>query len=121
MSKSIFYEELDKVTEPPFGQKARWIKEYFEMSVFGHEEDQSVAIFRLVRSLRDKIVHRDVISLSFDSKEKFINDIRLEWPTLKGITYHSLAETIGNEIHALFYRVLCQIYELKWDDYQKIA
>ncbi len=126
MSKSKFYEELDKVVEPPFDQKARWVKEYFATSVFGYEENQETSIFRndwgtLVRSLRDRIAHRDIINLSFDSKEKFINDVRLDWPTLKGITYHSLAETIGNEIHALFYRVLCHIYELKWDDYQKIA
>jgi len=45
----------------------------------------------------------------------------VEWPTLKGITYHLLAETIGNEMHALFHQGLCHIYELKWDDYQKIV
>lgn len=126
MSKSSFYVELDKVTDPPFDQKSQWMKNYFETKVFGQEENPKNSIIRndwgtLLRSLRDKVAHRDVINLSFDSKEKFINDIRLDWPTLKGITYHSLAETIGNGIHALFHQGLCHIYELKWDDYQKIA
>jgi len=126
MSKSKFYEELDKATESPFSQKAIWIKQYFDTNIFGQEENQDASIFRndwgtLLVSLRDRIAHRDVVNISLDSKEKFINDILLKWPTIKGITYHLLAETIGNEIHALFYKALCHIYELNWDDYQRIA
>lgn len=126
MSKSRFYDELDKVVEPSLAQKAKWIKQYFETRVFGYEENQETSISRndwgtLLRSLRDRISHRDVISLSFESKEKFIADIRLDWPTIKGLTYHSMAETIGNGIYTLFHQGLCHIYELKWDDYQRIA
>jgi hypothetical protein len=126
MSKTRFYEELDKVTEPSLAQKAEWIKQYFDIHVFGLKPDKTTSISRddwgtLLRSLRDRISHRDVISFSFDSKEKFIDDIRLDWPTIQGITYHSLAETIGNGIHSLFHQGLCHIYELNWDDYQRIA
>jgi len=126
MNKSKFYDELDKVNKPPFVEKARWIKQYFDAYVFGVEVKQQESIIRndwgtLLRSLRDKISHRDAISLSFDSEEKFIADIRLDWPTIKGITYHSMAETIGNGIHALFHQGLCHIYELKWDDYLGIT
>ncbi|HBG59675.1 MAG TPA: hypothetical protein PLX92_02280 [Anaerolineaceae bacterium] len=126
MKQSRFYDELDKVNEPPFVEKARWIKQYFDTNVFGFEEKQQKFIIRndwgtLLRSLRDRISHRDVISLSFDSEEKFIADIRLDWPTINGITYHSMAETIGNGIHALFYQGLCHIYELKWDDFLGIT
>ena len=126
MSQSRFFEELDRVAESPFVEKAKWMKQFFETNVFGYEETQDASVFRkdwgtLLKSLRDKIAHRDVISLSFDSREKFINDIRLDWPTLKGITYHSFAETIGNGMHELFYQGLCQIYELRWDDHQWVA
>ena len=126
MSKSKFYDELDKPVESPFSEKAKWIKQYFDTEVFGLEEKQDASIFRndwgtLLRSLRDRISHKDVINFSFDSKETFISDIQLDWPTIKGITYHSIAETIGNGIHALFHKGLCHIYELKWDDYQKIS
>ena len=55
--------------------------------------------------------------ISLDSNEKYMNDILLEWPTIKGITYHLFAETIGNGIHSLFHTCLCNIYELKWDNY----
>jgi len=125
MSKSKFFDELEKA-ESPFAEKAKWTKRYFETQVFGQEENENASIFRdnwgtLLRDLRNKIAHRDVIKLSFDSKEKFINDILLDWPTINGITYHSLAETVGNGMHALFYKVLCHIYELQWDDYQNIA
>lgn len=126
MSVTGFYDELDKANEPPFSQKAQWTRKYFDTEVFGHEENPAAEVSRkdwgtLVRSLRDKIAHRDVINLSFNSKENFINDIHLDWPTVKGITYHSFSETVGNGIHELFYKGLCQIYELRWDDYQEIA
>lgn len=126
MKQSRFYAELDKVKEPPFVEKAGWIKQYFDKNVFGTEENQQESIFRhdwgaLLKSLRDRISHRDIISLSFDSEEKFNADIRLNWPTINGITYHSMAETIGNGIHALFYQGLCHIYELKWDDFLGIT
>lgn len=126
MSKSRFYDELDKVVEPLFAPKAKWTKEYFDTYVFGHEENGGTSISRndwgtLLKSLRDRVSHRDVISLSFESKEKFIANIRLDWPTINELTYHSMAETIGNGIHALFHQGLCHIYELKWDDYLRIA
>lgn len=126
MGKSKFYDELDKVVGSPFNDKAIWLKKYFDTNVFGHEEDQNASIFRkdwgtLLISLRDKIAHRDAINISLDSKEKFIDDILLEWPTTKGITYHLLAETIGNGVHALFHQALCHIYGLDWDNYQRIA
>ncbi len=125
MSRSKFYQELDK-TKFSFKEKAKWVKKYFDTKVFGEVDIDNEAIFRddwgtLLKSLRDRIAHRDIIDLSFDSKEKFLNDILLDWPTIKEITYHQLAETVGNGIHALFYEVLCHVYELRWDDYQKIA
>lgn len=121
MSKATFENELKK-SGPPFSLKAKWVKDYFSSEVFGIENNNEAEIFRkdwgeLVRSLRDKIAHRDVIRKSFDSKEVFINNIRLEWPTLQKLTYHSFAETVGNGVHALFHKVLCHIYDLKWDDY----
>ncbi len=122
MSKSVFYNELSKPKELPFSNNAKWIKNYFENQVFGYEDNTEASIFRkdwgrLVRDLRNKIAHRDIILKSFDSEEKFINDIRLNWPTLNKITYHSFSEIIGNGIHALFTKGLCHIYELNWDDY----
>ena len=126
MSKSRFYSELDKVEAPPFTERAQWMKIYFDTKVFGEEGSKGASIIRddwgsLLRDLRNKIAHRDTINLSFGSKEKFINDILLDWPTLSGITYHLLAETIRNGMHSLFHEALCHIYELKWDDYQKYA
>ncbi|MCB0110883.1 MAG: hypothetical protein KDE53_33415 [Caldilineaceae bacterium] len=126
MSQSVFYGELHKVEESPFAHKAQWINEYFDNNVFGYEENPDEKHFRkdwgaLVKSLRDRIAHRDVISLSFDSEERYANDIRLDWPTLKGFTYHSISEMVGNGIHSLFRLGLCHIYELTWDGYLLVA
>ncbi|MHB0988050.1 MAG: hypothetical protein ACYC3P_05200 [Bellilinea sp.] len=126
MNRSRFIGELSNVIEPAFAPKAKWIKQYFDTHVFGKEENKNTSFIRkdwgiLLSSLRDKVTHRDVIGLSFESKEEFIDNIRLDWPTINELTYHSLAETIGNGIHALFHQGLCHIYELKWDDYQRIA
>lgn len=122
MSESIFYNELNNNNYPPFSLKAKWLDNYFKNEVFGHEEDPTTKIFRkdwgcLIKSLRDKVAHRDVFNKSYDSKEKFINDILLECPTIMEMTYHSFSEMIGNGIHALFHKALCYIYELNWDDY----
>lgn len=125
MNKQKFYNLLEKVQGPPLADKAKWIAGYFDSEVFGYEENQEASIIRkdwgtLLISLRDKISHRDRINFSFDSKEKFINEIQLDWPTIKGATSHSMAETIGNGIHALFHKGLCHIYEVDWDEYQRI-
>lgn len=123
MNKTKFYSLLDKVENPLFSEKAKWFKQYFDTNVFGKENNQGAFIFRndwgsLLISLRDKISHRDFINFSFESQEKYMKEIILDWPTIKGLTYHSLAETIGNEIHRLFHKGLCHIYEINWDDYK---
>lgn len=122
MSTERFYEELKKQNNPQFSSKAKWIENYFKKEVFGHEENPGTKIFRndwgcLIKSLRDKVAHRDVILKSYDNKEKYINDILLVCPTIREMTYHSFSEMIGNGIHALFHKALCHIYELNWDDY----
>lgn len=123
MNKTRFFEELGKVNQPPFMQKAEWVKRYFERNVFGVEEADTSIIRkdwgRLLQSLRDKIAHRDIINPSFDSNETLINNILLDWPTLKGMTYHLLSETIRNGMYLLLHDVSAYIYELKWDDTQR--
>lgn len=125
MSVSRFFEELDKPKEPPFGEKAKGVKRYFETRVFGPLEERGVSVIRndwgtLLRGLRDRVAHRDIVVPSFESGEILARGVRLDWPTVQGLTFHSLAETVGNGIHGLFQEVLSYIYEVDWDDYHEI-
>lgn len=126
MSKQSFYDELEGVSDTDLKEKATWVKMYFEERVFGEPEPYGKAVFRddwgsFLRSLRDRVAHRDRLLLSFESTERLGKEILLDWPTLNTITYHTLAETIGNEMHSLFHKVLCHIYERDWDEYQQAS
>lgn len=122
MSRTRFFQELEEVTQLRFAPKAKWVSDFFTDKVFGVEEDDAT-IFRndwgkLLTDLRDRVAHRDKINYSFQSKETFINEILLNWPTVKGVTYHLLTETIRNGMQQLFYVVSAHIYEINWDDYR---
>jgi hypothetical protein len=124
MNKERFFDELDKVQQIPFSQKAEWVTDYFKSNVFGEYDDKSFVRKdwgELLKSLRDRIAHRDIIRPSFDSDETLIKGILLDWPTLQGMTYHAICEMIRNGMYLLFYDVSAFLYDLKWDDFTKLS
>jgi hypothetical protein len=120
MTRSRFYRQLAGVQEEPWARKAQWVDEYFKTKVFSEmyapeswgREDWGT----LVTSLRHKIAHRDIIRPSFDSRETLIDGVRLEWPTLQGLTYHAFCEMVRTGMYFLFYDVSSFLYDLDWDD-----
>jgi hypothetical protein len=122
MTKERFYNELGRTDQEPFVKKAAWVKVYFDDKVFGEHNDKAFVWSdwgKLLKSLRDRIAHRDIVQPSFDSRETLIHDILLDWPTLQKMTYHSMCEMIRNGMYFLFYDVSAYIYDSEWDAYSK--
>lgn len=122
MNKERFFDELSNVQTHPFAEKARWVEEYFRSRVYN--EGDAGAFIRndwgeLVRSLRDRIAHRDVLRPSSDSQETLIQGILLDWPTLQRMTYHSFCEMIIAGMYFLFYDVSSFLYDSNWDDFSR--
>ena len=124
MNRERFFDEFDKVQQPPFFQKAEWVTDYIKSNVFGKHDVKSFVRKdwgELIKSLRDKIAHRDIIQPSFDSDETLIKGVLLNWPTLQGMTYQAICEMIRNGMFSLFVDVSAFPYDLKYDDFTKLG
>lgn len=117
MSKDRFFKALDMVTQEPFLQKAELIRNYFSTKVFGCSDWTGLNPNdwgTLLRSLRDKIAHRDRLHPSFDGSETLSGKVLFDWPTLREITYDRFCQYMDNGMFAIFTDVAPMIYELEW-------
>jgi hypothetical protein len=116
MSRKTFYRCLDKAQS---SDKAILVKSYFDNNVFS--ENREVEILSptnwgiLLKSLRDKIAHRDIIRPSSNSKEKIANQILLEWPTLKDLLYDRFCQSMQNGMFWFFQQLTPILYDLEWE------
>jgi len=117
MSVDRFFKALDRVNAPPFAEKAKQIHDYFDSSVFGTQDWSGLNPNdwgSLLRSLRDKIAHRDRLRPSFKGTETLVGQILFDWPTLKDITFDRFCQYMQNGMFALFTDVSPILYELEW-------
>ena len=117
MSRKKFFKALDKVNETPFAEKAKWVHDYFHNKVFGTSDWTRLNPDNwgsLLRSLRDKIAHRDRLRPSFNSNETLAGKVLFDWPTLRDITYDRFCQYMQNGMFALFTDVSPVLYELEW-------
>lgn len=78
MSFDRFFKELAKPTQEPFLSKSKLIQEYFTTRVFGHYESKTDSRNdwgQVLRSVRDKIAHKDVLQPSQDSNETLFGGV----------------------------------------------
>jgi hypothetical protein len=116
-SKTDFYKELGKVQHEPFAGKAKWLENYFKGNVFAEPDKQRFddnAWGTLLRSLRDKIAHRDIIRPSFESQETLIRGVLFDWPTLRGMPYDRFCQAMENGMFSLMTEAASYLYELDW-------
>lgn len=117
MTTDRFFKKLDKIHESPFTEKAQWVEEYFKNIVFGENESVSFDLNNwgtLLKSLRDKIAHRDRLRLSFNGKENLFEAVLFDWPTLQDITYDRFCQYMQNGMFDLVKNVSSVLYELQW-------
>ncbi len=117
ISKQKFFKALGRVSEPFLVEKAQGVGNYFANHVFAEKTGKWLVPDHwgtLLRSLRDKIAHRDRIRPSFQSNETLVGEVLLNWPTLQSITYDQFCQYMQNGMFTLFTEVAPLLYDLEW-------
>lgn len=109
MSVKKFYNHMESCQRSPFKTKAKKIKKYYEKSVLGKGQWGE-----FLRSLRDKIAHRDCLWPSFDSGETLLDKVLLDWPTLKRMTYDRFCQDIDNNMFEMLRKTSPILFDLEW-------
>lgn len=88
--------------------RAERLQQYFDREVFGLSSWGT-----LVRSLRDKIAHRDSLRPS-QAGQEHVAGIRLDWPTIKGVTFERLAQGFHNGAFELVRSASPIVFDSAW-------
>ena len=117
ISTGKFSDALSKANEAPFAEKADRVRDYFDNKVFGSPSWTGLNPDNwgsLLKSLRDKVAHRDRLRPSYDSDETLVGKVLFDWPTLRNITYDRFCQYTQNGMFALFTDISPVLYELEW-------
>ncbi len=110
MQKKDFLKALGKIEQEPFKQRAGNV-----LAIFQAHDDEWVS---LLKSLRDRIAHRDMLSANFESQEKIVTftqpSVLFNWPTIKGRTYDRLCQDSHNGIFLLIVDTLPVLFDIEW-------
>lgn len=120
ISKDDFIKQLSKV-DAKYTNTALKIKTYFEEVVYCDivanlneaSPFECKGWGKLIRNLRNKIAHQNFIKYSYDGTE-VIHQIKLDWPSLKGVTYDRFGQLIHNGVFALVQETSSVLYEQEW-------
>ena len=118
MSTDRFYKRLTKAKPNCLRDKAKDVEEYFKRNVFGKEKNVNVLSptnwGSLLKSLRDKIAHKDRINLSMNSPDRIMHDILLDFPTLQDLTYDRFCQAMQNGMWFMIHDLFPVLYDLEW-------
>lgn len=110
MRSSSFLKALDRVKDKPFSEKANKIKVLFQ-----HSDADWIS---LLRELRDRIAHRDILLTNLESREKIStlngDTVTFNWPTVRQRTYDRLCQDFENGIFFLILEVFPILFDLEW-------
>ena len=107
MSSDKFRKAMARARSP-FSERAQALSAYFDEHVFG---DDCWGL--LLRGLRDRIAHRDILRGDSTGDEEIMG-VRLAWPTVQKMTYERLAQTFDNGVFDLFRDTSPWLFGLKW-------
>ena len=118
MSSERFYKRLANAKPEYLFDKARRVEAYFKNNVFGNEKDVDIVSptnwGSLIKSLRDKIAHKDKINMAMNSPDRIMNDILLDFPTLKDLTYDRFCQAMENGMWFMIHDLFPVLYDLEW-------
>ena len=103
-----FKDKLLQIRDERFRVRAANVSEYFEQDVFSQP-----AWGWLLRELRDKIPHSDRLCPRNQNTECLVG-VHLDWPTIRGLTLESLAQSFDNGMFELLRRTTPQLFLLEW-------
>lgn len=110
-----FIKSLEEVTEDTHKGKAMQVKSYFEENVFGDGTDQSNNWGKLLRELRNSIVHRDALFPDFENDEMLLEKIIRKWPEKEfELTCSSFCQDVQNAMFYQITKLAAIVYGLEW-------
>ena len=116
ISYNKFYKAL-KNAPPQLQAKAINITNYFEKNVFAESKNSEINPENwgaLIRSLRDKIAHRDQLRPSFDNNKRLAGQVLFNWPTIHKITYDYFFQYMQNGMFSLVEDTSPILYDVDW-------
>ncbi len=118
MSTKAFYKRLGHSKPDELYNKATVVEQYFKTRIFGTEKEVDIISLTnwgtLVKSLRDKIAHKDRINISMNSPDKIMHDILVDFPTLKDLTYDKFCQAMENGMWFMICELFPVLYDLEW-------
>jgi len=99
---------LNRVAEEPFGQRALRLLGYLDQEVFAKDKWGAV-----LRDLRDRIAHRDMLHPSDDGTEEVAGS-RLAWPTIQSMTFERLGQGFENGMFEMIRDTAPMLFNLEW-------
>jgi hypothetical protein len=117
ISQEKFYKSLERSKDSVLSVKAEKVGEYFRTKVFAETATYGLAPENwgtLIRTLRDKIAHRDVIKQNFAGNEKLLDKVLFNWPTLRGTTYDRFCQSMQNGMFFMLTDISSLLYDLEW-------
>ena len=118
MSTKTFYKRLANSKPNHLCDKASDVENYFKTHIFGSEKEVNhispTNWGTLLKSLRDKIAHKDRINISMNSPDRIMHDILLDFPTLKDLTYDRFCQAMENGMFFMLEDLFPVLYDLEW-------
>lgn len=116
ISKSKFEKAIKKANHEML-PKSHMVENYFQNDVFSNNNSSWLMPENwgvVLRSLRDKIAHRDRLRPSFDGDEKLLDKVLFDWPTLQETTYDRFCQYMQNGMFEMLRGVSQSLYDLEW-------
>ena len=118
MSTEKFYKRLKTAKPDVLMGKAKAVENYFNRNIFGLEKDvdhvSPTNWGTLLKSLRDKIAHKDRINMSMNSPDRIMHDILLDFPTLQDLTYDRFCQAMENGMWFMIHDLFPVLYDFEW-------
>ena len=108
MTRDKFKRSMKKVSDPQLQHIAGQMTTYFDVAVFGDGQWG-----KLVKDIRDKILHRESLRPSAQSEE-VVMGLLLDWPTIRGMTFERFAQQFANGAFELLRSTTPILLGLEW-------
>ena len=118
MSRDKFYKRLSLAQPDILSIKAKKVEHHFKTNIFGSGYNIDGLAQNnwgdLIRSLRNKIAHKDRIKLSRNSLERIMNEILLDFPTIRDLTYANFCQEMENGLQYMVKDLFPILYGIDW-------
>jgi len=118
LSGKKFIRALEQVTEDPYKARAEQVRLYFEKNVFGDSVDQALLTNnwgQLLKSLRNSIAHRDMLSPDFENGVTLLEQVIGNWPEREiDLTCSRFCQDVQNVMFYQITELAAVVYGLEW-------